>query len=884
MKKEFTPPRAFHRFFRWYCNPSIRDHIEGDLIEIFRERVITIGKRRANIHFIIDVLLLFRPGIVRPLNRKNHFNQNAMMKDNLKIGWRRIVRNKGYSAINITGLAIGLTVALFIGLWVYDEISFNRYYKNHDSIAQLRYEAYDPATGEINGGYSLQYPVSSILKRDSIHFKHVLMALWGGDFTMATPENKFDRQGQFIESGILEMLSLKMLYGSHKSLDNLNTVVISQSTANAFFGNENPVGKSLKIDNRMDATVTGVYEDIPRNNRFSDTQFFAPWNLWLSVNEWAKRGENDWDNRPFNMFVQLQPGVTFEEANALIKDLYKTNMPADLYSTVKQSKPFVHLIPMKSWHLYAEFENGKPSGGRITFVWLFAIIGVFVLLLACINFVNLSTARSEKRAREVGVRKAIGSGRGQLVIQFLTESFLVVILGYLLSIGMLVLLRDWFNELADKDIGLPFNNIFFWVLSVCFIAFTGCMAGVYPAVYLSSFKPVKVLKGVLANGIATAVARKILVVVQFTVSVVLILGTVIVYKQIQHARNRPVGYDNKGLMSVSLNDRTLAGKMQLLKTELLKSGAVAEVAGASSPITAIWNTTGGYNWTGKNPKLDAEFVNCNVTPGYGKAVGWKIISGRDFSEQLSTDTADAVVINEAAAKYMGIENPVGQKLTDVDELGNVEWTKTIIGVVKDVVMGSPYEPVKQTIYYYRGGDWIRQLQVKIRPEISAGDALSKIKKVFADIAPSALFKYRFADEEYGTKFGQEERIGKLASVFAILAIFISCMGLSGLTSFVVEQRRKEIGIRKVMGASVLQLWRLLSKDFVVLVIISCAIAIPVCYILMKEWLTNFNYRTDISWWIFALATLAAVIITMLTVSFQSIRASLLNPVKSLRSE
>jgi putative ABC transport system permease protein len=884
MKNNVNPPRLFHRFFRWYCRPAIRDHIEGDLIELYSERAEALGKRKADIKFIVDVLLLFRPGIIRPYKRRKYINRNVMIKSNIRIGWRRLLRHKGYSIINIGGLAIGMTVAIFIGLWIYDELSFNRYHKNHDSISQVWAGENDPATGEIKGGYSLQYPVGATLKTEyGRYFKHVLMAWHTGDFTISTPENKFERKGQFIEGGALDMLSLKMLQGSWKSLDNPNSIVLSRSTALAIFGEESAVGRTLRIDNRMEAKVTGVYADIPRNNRFGEVQFFAPWPLWVSVNEWAKKSETDWDNRPFIIYTQLRPGVTTESANRVMKDLYTKNMPSDYFSTVKERKPFVQLVPMGSWHLYAEFDEGKPAGGRILFVWLFAVIGIFVLLLACINFINLSTARSEKRAREVGVRKAVGSGKRQLVFQFLTESFLVVFLAFLVSILILLSLNGGFNELSDKDISLPFNKPYFWIISLVFILFTGLMAGIYPAFYLSSFEPVKVLKGVWRHGQFAALPRKVLVIVQFTVSVVLIIGTLIIYKQVHFARNRPVGYDRQNLITVSLNDPAYTGKLQLVKTELLNSGVVASVGGASSPITEIWNTTGGYKWPGQDPDMDAEFVNCNITPGFGKTVGWQVIAGRDFSENFQTDTTDAVIINEAAAKYMGLTTAVGQKLTDVDEFGKPKWSKEIIGVVKDVIMGSPYEPVKQTIYYYRD-NYIRQLHIKIKGEISAANALAKIKEALAAVAPAALFNYKFVDEEYAAKFGQEERIGKLAGVFAILAIFISCMGLSGLASFVVEQRTKEIGIRKVMGASVSNLWGMLSKDFVVLVIISCLIAIPICYFIMRGWLQKYEYHTNIPWWIFAATALAAILITMLTVSFQSIRASLLNPVKSLRSE
>jgi putative ABC transport system permease protein len=729
----------------------------------------------------------------------------------------------------------------------------------------------------------MQYPVGSTLKNNyPQYFKHILMAWWVGDYNLSLGNKKFNKKGEFIEGGVIDMLSLKMLKGTYKSLDNPHSVILSKSTAEAIFGNEDPINKILRIDNRMDVEVTGIYEDIPKNNRFSEVQFFSPWALWVSSNDWIKERENDWDNRPFNIYVQLHPNTTMQEVNARIKDLYYKNVPTDFFKTIEKSKPFVQLIPMSTWHLYSEFENGKPIAGRITFVWLFGIIGVFVLLLACINFINLSTARSEKRAKEVGIRKAIGSGKGQLISQFLSESFMVVMLAFDVSIVLLALFQNWFNEVADKDIALPFDNPVFWIIAFAFIVFTGFVAGIYPAFYLSSFRPVKVLKGVLSSGRSAALPRKVLVVIQFTVSVILIIDTLVVYQQIQFAKNRPVGYRREGLIAVAMNDPDYKNKQDVLRTELLRTGVVSGTAASSNPLTAIWNVTGGYEWQGKM-NLKAEFAICNVTSDFGKTVGWKIIAGRDFLKDFPTDSADAIIINEAAVKYMGLKDPVGKELTDIDEFGNPKWTRRIIGVVKDMVMESPYEPVKQTLYYFNKNA-SSQLHIKINPTVSAGAALLKIKAVFDQIVPSALFDYKFVDEEYAAKFSQEERIGELSGIFAILAIFISCLGLFGLASFIAEQRTKEIGIRKVVGASVFNLWRLLSKDFVVLVFISLFIAIPTAYYFMHNWLQHYQYRTDLSWWIFALAGAGALVITLMTVSFQAIKAAIANPVKSLRTE
>ena len=841
-----NPPKKALAFLRWFCREDYLEEIEGDLTEIFNKEYET-APRKAKWKFALSVIRYFRPGFIKSLKNPYQPNSYGMFKSYFKIGWRNLLKHKGYSFINIGGLAIGMTVVMFIGLWVHDELSFNKYHKNYNSIAQVTSCGTNPETGAIDCGPSIQYPVAKTLTSNYPgFFKQVLMCWWVGDYTLSSEDKKLSKRGQFIEAGAPEMFSLKMLKGSYASLNDPRSIILSESTADAIFGNDDPINKTVSIDSRMEVTVTGVYEDIPRNSRFSELQFFAPWSLWLSYNEWAQGKEADWDNRPFNIYVQLQPNITMEAANAAIKDLYKKNIPADFFKIIEKSKPFVQLSPMSTWHLYSELKDGKPSGGRITYVWLFGIVGTFVLLLACINFINLTTARSEKRAREVGVRKAIGSRKSQLILQFLSESFMVVAFAFILSVGLVLVLQNWFNEVADKDIGLPFGNPIFWIMGGSFIVFTGFVAGIYPAFYLSSFQPVKVLKGALGSGRFAGLPRKVLVVVQFTVSVVLIIGTITVYQQIQFARNRPIGYDRKSLISLEMDDPNYKGKMDALKTELLRSGVVSDVATSSSPLTAINNITNGYQWPGKDPNMDAEFVTCNVSRDFGKTVSWEIVDGRDFSEDFSTDSIGAIIVNEAAIKYMGIENPVGQEFTDVNEFGVKKWSRTIIGVVRDMIMESPYDPVKPTLYYYNSHA-SRLLHIKINPTVSATSALSKIESVLKEVVPTALFDYKFVDEEYARKFSQEERIGKLSGIFSILAILISCLGLFGLASFVAEQRTKEIGIRKVMGATVSGIWQMLSKDFVVLVIISCIIAIPIAIYFMGGWLQKYQYRTTISW-------------------------------------
>ncbi|RYU97578.1 ABC transporter permease [Emticicia agri] len=803
-----------------------------------------------------------------------------MLLNYFKIAFRNLTKNKVYSFINIGGLAVGMSVAMLIGLWMYDELSFNQYHKNYDRIGQIRSISTEPSTGVIEGSPHMQIPMGTALRENYKHLFSKVLTSWAvEEYTLKVGEKNLSRRGHFVEPGILEMLSLKMLKGSYDGLKDLHSIVLSESTAKAIFGSADPINQSLKIDNKTDVKVTGVYEDIPKNSRFAEVQFFTPWALFVASNEWVKENVTSWDNTSFGLYVELQPNVSLETAQAGLKDFYAKNSPKDFYTIIKAYKPEIFVHPMKQWHLYSDFTDGRPTGGRITFVWLFGIIGVFVLLLASINFMNLSTARSEKRAKEVGIRKAIGSVRSQLVSQFFSESFLIVLVSFVISCIILVLSLGWFNELSDKDIALPFTNLYFWIAGMAFVALTGILTGLYPALYLSSFQPIKVLKGTFKTGRFAAVPRKVLVVVQFTVSVVMIIGTLVVYQQIQHAKNRPVGYSQDGLVTISLNDPNYAGKYDLFKSELMNSGVVSDVALSNSTLTSISNRSSGFTWKGKAPETPSSFNKFRVTADFGKMLNWKVVAGRDFSDDYKTDSA-GVILNEAAARHIGLKNPIGEYIRTED--GKFVWQ--IVGVTKDMVIQSPYDEINGSFYFLDFNKGSKQMTMRIKPTVSPTEALPKIEAVFHKLVPSASFDYKFVDDVYNKKFSQEQRIGQLSALFAILAIFISCLGLFGLASFVAEQRTKEIGIRKVLGASVTNLWQMLSKDFVLLVIISCLIAAPIGYYFMNNWLEKYTYHTELSWWVFAAAGAGALMLTLLTVSYQAIKAALMNPVKSLKTD
>jgi len=793
-----------------------------------------------------------------------------MIQNYLKIAWRNLVNNKFSSFINVGGLAVGMAVAMLIGLWIWDELSFDKKFQHYDRIAQVKQNF--TMNGGKGTGTSVPWPIGDELRKNyGSDYTNVSMASFNYNHILANGDKKLTKNGSFFEPEMLKMLSLKILKGSRAPLDNPSSIILSSSTAAAYFGTTNPIDKVMKIDNNMLAKVTGVYQDFPDNSSFSDVSFIGSWEQFSNANGLKKQADT-WRCNCYMSFVQLAPNANINKASARIRDLKLSKVnKGELIQ-----KPEVFLDPMKNWHLYSEFKNGVISGGRIRYVWLFGIIGVFVLLLACINFMNLSTARSEKRAKEVGIRKAIGSMRRQLIFQFLSESLLVVVFAFALAIVLLQISLPFFNEMAGKKMSVLWGSPLFWLIGIGFSLITGLVSGSYPALYLSSFQPVKVLKGTFRVGRLAAIPRKVLVVVQFTVSVVLIIGTIMVFRQVQYAKNRPVGYSRDGLVMLPMVSGDAHNKFNTVKDELMKTGAIANMAEAGSPTTADYSTNSGFNWEGKDPSLAVEFPNIDVTYDYGKTVGWQFTDGRDFSREFLTDSA-AFVINETAAKFMNLKNPVGQ---------TIKWDGTpfhVIGVVKDMVSESPYEPVRPTLFHMLkgSGDFVI---VKINPKMSTHDALAKMATVFKTYNPAQPFDYQFAEEEYAKKFGNEERIGKLASSFALLAIFISCLGLFGMASFMAEQRTKELGVRKVLGASVIGLWALLSKDFVKLVVISLVIATPIAYYFMHSWLMNYTYRAELSWWIFALTAIGAIIITLLTVSFQSIKAALANPVKSLKTE
>lgn len=871
------PPGWADRLLRFVCPAGLQEELIGDLHEQFEQHVAALGEAAARRLYVRETLRFCRPYFISRQLRamaaesktesSSPFLNPAMIQNYLTIALRNLAKNRVYSFINIFGLASGMAVAMLIGLWIYDELSFNKQFKHYDRLAKLwqfvkfdvEKSSYDvmpiPLARELRGKYADFEAVSLSVSRDVI---------------MVAGEKKLMRQGSYVEPDFLNMVSLDIVAGSRFGDNDVNSILLSRSLASAMFGASNPISKLIKLDNKQTVRVGGVYEDFPANNSFKNVTFLIPWKFFAANDPGAKRDRDEWDSNSYQIYAQLKPGADFDQVSAKIKDIRMKRDDPPGY------KPEFFLHPTSKWHLYADFKDGVNTGGTITFVWLFGSIGVIGLLLACINFMNLSTARSEKRAKEVGIRKAIGSLRSQLVGQFFSESLLMAMMAFILSLLFVQLALPFFNQVAEKSMVILWTNPLFWLAGLGFSLLTGVIAGSYPALYLSAFQPVKVLKGIMRSRRSATIPRRVLVGFQFTVSVTLIIGTIIVFRQIEHAKDRPIGYSRSGLIEVKMNVPELYGHYTSLRNDLLNTGAVSGMAESTGSMTEQSGGTTNISWKGKRsdtkPLLMANFVSHD----FGQTIGWKLVAGRDFSREFTTDSS-SIILNEAAVKQMNFKRPIGEIVRTNGK------AYSVIGIVKNMVKEDPFSPVKPSFFLlnYRN---VNTINIRLAPQLSASEALSKVERVFNTYSPDAPFEYKFVDDQYARKFGNEERIGRLAGGFAILAILISCLGLFGLASFMAEQRTKEIGIRKVLGASVLNVWGLLSKEFLMLILVSFCLAAPISYYVLSDWLKNYQYRTELSWWIFVLAGLGALSVTLLTVSYQSIKAGLVNPVKSLRSE
>ncbi|NTS41324.1 ABC transporter permease [Flavisolibacter sp. BT320] len=789
-----------------------------------------------------------------------------MFRNYLKTALRNLLRQKAFSTINILGLAIGMASAILILLWIQNEVSHDRFHEKDARLYTLNNR--DRFNGELWAWNSTPNILGPTVKANYPDVEDVVRVN-GVGLLFSYNETRMNVQGSFTDTGFLNMFSFPLLKGSATTaLNGIYNIVVTEKLAKKLFGNEEPMGKIVRIDSVDQFTVTGVLKDLPNNTAFN-FEYLLPWSYQTKLG-WT---DSSWGNNSVQTFVLLKPNVSQAAFDEKIK-----NITIDHTSGEGKSATQVFTYPFRDAWLYGKSENGKYVGGRIEMVRLFAIIAAFILLIACINFMNLSTARSEKRAKEVGIRKVVGAPKAMLVGQFLGESILLSFLAGVLALIIVQISLSGFNTLVEKDLSIPYGSPIFWLLALLFILLTGIVAGSYPAFFLSAYKPIKVLKGTFKAAHALVTPRKILVVLQFTFAIVLIICTIIITRQINHGQKRDVGYDRNQLVYLHIQGG-IDKHYDVIKNELLSSGAAVAVTKSMSPITQRWSDSWGFSWEGSTQEdRKADFIRMASDADFEKTMGVKIIEGRDINIKKYPADSTAVLLNETAVKAMRFKNPVGQVIR---EDGGRTWH--VVGVLKDFIFESPFHKVEKLMVNGPAA-WFNVVHFKLNPANSVAENLKRAENVFKKYNPDYPFDYRFVDEAYAKKFDSQKRTGKLAALFAGLTIFISCLGLFGLAAYMAQNRIKEIGVRRVLGASVNNITTLLSKDFLKLVVISLFIASPLAWWAMTAWLKDFEYRVDIEWWVFAAAGITSIFIALVTVGYQAIRAALSNPVKNLRTE
>jgi putative ABC transport system permease protein len=792
-----------------------------------------------------------------------------MINNFLKIAYRNLFRSKGISFINIGGLALGMASAIFILLWVEHELSFDRFHKNGPRIFMLYNR--NEFDGEIRAVSQTPNILAPTLKNDYPEVGNIAR-FNNVTFLMSVGDKHLNTRGAFTDSGFLNMFSFPLLEGDASvCLNTVNDIILTQQLAIKLFGKTDPMGKNVRIDSSDNFIVTGVLKDLPNNTQF-DFEYLLP-HAYMTRLGWDDR---NWTNNFTYTYVLLKPGSPQSAFDHKVKDIIIKHTKG----AILESKAEIFTQPLFRTYLYSRSENGQLIGGRIESVKLFSLIAVFILFIACINFMNLSTARSERRAKEVGIRKVVGAGRKSLILQFLGESILITSIAFFISVILILIGMPSFNRLVDENLTIDFSNGKYWVFAIGFVILTGIVAGSYPAFFLSSFRPAKVLKSAFKKMNGFLAPRQVLVVVQFSFAIILIISTIIVLMQLRFAQSRDIGYEKNNLI-FTFTQGDVIEHYDVIKNDLLRSGAAVSVTQSRSPITDRWSSGRGFQWLGSvdgDKKID--FVQLGSNADFVKTIGAKLIKGRDIDMSQNLGDSSAMLLNESAVKAMHLTDPIGKIVTRV----NYPDRWQIVGIIKDFIIESPYEKVNPTMITGVKGWYPQVLHIKLNPANSITSDIAKAEHIFKEYNPQYPFDFVFVDESFARKFREEERTGTLSAIFAGLTIFISCLGLFGLATYMAEDRIKEIGVRKILGASVTSITALLSKDFLKLVFIAALVAFPITWLVMKKWLQTFTYRVNISWWVFVIAGASAMVIALFTISFQTIRAALANPASALRNE
>lgn len=789
-----------------------------------------------------------------------------MLKNFFIIAFRNLKKNGLYSFINIAGLSIGVVCSILILLWVQSETSFDKFIPKHDRLYQLWISGdYD---NRINNWQSVPLPTYEAMKTINSNVENTVVAGWGAPRLLTAGEVRIMKEGYYVSEEFLEMFEFPLVAGSHQeALKDPMSIVISESLGKILFGEEDPIGKQVRLEDEGTLQVSAVVKDIPENSSFQ-FDYLATWKYRESVNEWVKDNKTNWGNYSFQVFVELNDPSNELAVEESIRPLMLEKDGDDGINK------YLFLYPMNRWRLYSNFdENGEEIGGRSDFVQLFTVIAIVILLIACINFMNLATARSEKRAKEVGIRKSLGSLRISLIGQFISESIFITAIAFAGAIILTELLLKPFNLLVDKALFIDYTSPVFWLFIIGSILALGVIAGSYPAFYLSAFKPVQTMKGAVKAGKGATTPRKILVITQFGFSIVLMISTLVIFQQIGLVKNRDLGYDQENLISVEVTN-DIRKNYDVIKQQVLSSGVASSMTRSNSEVTSI-TSNNFLGWPGKPKERKVLFTTITSEYDYAKTMGIDILMGRDFEKQYASDS-DAILINKAALDMMNLEEPIGTNL----ELWGQK--RRLIGVLDNTLMGSVYEPVKPMFIILN--DWGGYISIRLNKTDDLIESIARLEAIFNEHNPAYPFEYNFMDVEFQQKFTTIAMTRKLATLFSSLAIIITGLGLFGLAAYTAEQRTKEIGIRKMLGATVTNLMRLMSKDFAKLVLIAFLVAAPLGWYLMDQYLDRYTIRIDISWWIFPVVGLVILAFAVAIVSGQARKAAKANPVKALRSE
>ena len=870
-QSDINPPKWADQLLEWYCSPDILPEIQGDLHEVFLLRVKKYGPKKARRLFIKEVFLFFRPSsFKRPSFTQNHSTMSNLLFNYCKVAFRNFRRNALYTFINGFGLALGLSCSLLILLWVYFENKVDRFHPEGDQIYRVYFNGVSEE-GEITftHGYA-PYALYTFLEEYEGVEK---AAIYDGSAKtmLANGERVFREQGAWASLSFFEIFDYPMVAGNiENARNNLQTIFLSEQLAEKLFGENwsmESVGSTLRINDEEEKMVAGVFKNVGSN---SSLQFEFIANMALTAAnhpEWAQH----WGAKNSTVFAKLPKEISPKTVEDYVNPIY---VETNGYGVGGDA---MMLFPFEKNYLWTKFEQGIASGGKVQYTRIFFGAALFLILIACINFINLSTAQSSRRAKEVGIRKTVGAQRGNLLFQFLCETGLLVFIGLFIALTIGTLLLPFLNQLTGQIISIPWQEPPFWLILIGLGIALTLIAGLYPALLLSRYHPAKVLKKGLGQKEGNLSLRKSLVVFQFTLSAILIISTITVHNQLNLIQHENLGLDRSNVMAIRMNS-TISEQYTFFKEKLLQNSSISEVLRAShAPIDIGWISV-GFDWEGKTEDHSDYFYQLNTEANFAEVFEVEMVDGRFFDENIQSDTGKVVLINEAALAQMGLENPVGKTITKTSN----GTQSRILGVIKDFNFKSIHKEIEPLMLYFEP-----ERTNRIMIESKAGEtpvAIAHLRETWSEMFPNYPLDFEFLDDAYASMYQSEMIIGKLAYIFAGIAISISCLGLFGLITFITLQKTKEIGIRKVLGASVTNIVSLLSKDLLVLVVIGILLAAPIAWYLMDQWLQNFAFRVDIAWWVYLLAGLIALAVTTLTISYQSIRAALVNPIYSLKTD